>query len=139
MDRDTLKAVLSCVSLVALIGGWIWQWHRLRGAKRWPQTEASVQSGAFEAVEKVGLVPIRLPVFNFSYQVSGQSYAGRFSLLPYSNDIGQAIIQMVVGRKLPVKYDPLHPEQWFIPVDLIEGYKVEQKIGPHLQHYYPND
>jgi len=136
---DILKIILYGGFLVAVVVTWIWKSLLLRSAKTWPETEATVESGVFEVVETTRAGTITLPVFAFSYGVSGEYYGGRFSLLPYSNDVGESIIKMVVGRKLPVKYDPQHPEKWFIPVDLIEGYKVKQKMGPHLQHLYPRN
>jgi hypothetical protein len=139
MDRYTFESILYGGFLAAVVGTWIWKATRLRAAKRWPQTEGTVESGAFEVVEQVKFGKIVLPVFAFSYQVSGEYYSGRFSLLPYSNDVGDSIIKMIVGRKLPIKYNPLHPDEWFLPEKLMEGYKVEQKTGPHLQHFYPSD
>ncbi len=112
---------------------------RLRAAKRWPVTEGTIESGAFEKVENYKGVSIVLPVFAFSYVVSGKYYSGRFSLLPYSNDVGEAIIKLIVGRKISIRYEPLHPEKWFVAETILEGYKVEQKIGPHLHHFYPSN
>jgi hypothetical protein len=43
----------------------------------------------------------------------------------------------MVDRKLNVRYDPEQPANWFIPDDIIEGCKVEQKMSSHLIRYYP--
>jgi len=45
----------------------------------------------------------------------------------------------MIGRKLIVCYDLAHPDRWLIPDEVIDGYKIEQKMGPHLVGYYPND
>jgi hypothetical protein len=45
----------------------------------------------------------------------------------------------MIGRKLIVYYDPAHPDRWLIRDEMIEGCKVEQKMGPHLVGLYPND
>lgn len=138
MNRGLLETVLYAAVIVGVIAVWIRQTQRLYSAKRWPETQGTIESGIFETVERVRGVAIVLPVFAFSYVVKGEYYSGRFSLLPYSNDVGEAIVKIIVGRKVSVRYDPLHPEQWFVAEPFMEGYKVEQKIGPHLQHFYPS-
>jgi hypothetical protein len=45
----------------------------------------------------------------------------------------------MVGRKLVVCYHPAHPDRWLIPNEMIDGYKVEQKMGAHLLQLYPSD
>jgi len=45
----------------------------------------------------------------------------------------------MIGRKLAVGYDPGHPDRWLIPDEIIDGCKVEQKMGPHLVGDYPKD
>jgi hypothetical protein len=50
------------------------------------------------------------------------------------------MIGRMIGRTLQLRYDPHHPEVWFIPDDLIDGCQVQEKIGSHLIHsYYPRD
>jgi hypothetical protein len=50
------------------------------------------------------------------------------------------MINQMIGRKLLLRYDPDHPEVWFIPDELIDGYEIEQKIGSHIIHdYSPSD
>jgi len=45
----------------------------------------------------------------------------------------------MIGRKLIVCYDLAHPDRWLIPDEVIDGYKIEQKMAPNLVGYYPND
>ena len=116
----------------ALIVWWIWQKLRLRKAADWPTTEATIESGAIEVVARNRYTTVELPVFSFSYSVGTEYFGGRFALLPYITDPGDSIIQRMIGRKLRVRYDPKHRDVWFIPDELIEGCKVEQKVGPHL-------
>jgi hypothetical protein len=112
----------------------------LEQAEQWLPVEARIESGALEGTHESG--KILLPTFAFSYQVSGEYYSGRFSLMPKAfptTEILESIIDQMSGRKLLVRYQPAHPEVWFIPDEFIDGLKVEQKIGSHVIHdYYPN-
>ena len=83
--------------------------------------------------------PVVLPVFAFSYVVKGEYYSGRFALMPYTNDPGPSLFGRMIGRKLEIAYDARNPEAWFIPDELIEGCKVQQKLGPHFAVLYPKD
>jgi hypothetical protein len=139
VDRDTIQIVLYSAVLGTVIGGWIWRAVRLRAAKGWSATQGTIESGVSETVGTANGVQVVLPVFAFSYCVNGEYYSGRFSLSPYSNDVGEAIFKLIVGRKIPIKFDPSHPAKWFVAERLMEGYKVEQKMGPHLQPFYPKD
>jgi hypothetical protein len=49
------------------------------------------------------------------------------------------LIGLMIGRKLQVRYDPKDAAVWFIPDELIEGCKVEQKISRDLVNYPPAD
>jgi hypothetical protein len=82
---------------------------------------------------------IKLPVFAFSYQVFGEYHSGRFALMPYTTEPDESFTSRMIGRKLQLRYDPAHPEQWFIPDELIEGCKVEQKLGRVLTTFCPKD
>ena len=73
-----------------------------------------------------------LPTFALSYKVAGAYYSGRFSLSPYISDPPDEVINRIIGRKLVLRYAPKHPDVWFIPKDLIEGCKIEQKLRPGL-------
>lgn len=124
--------------LSVVIGLWWWKRQReVNRARQWPQTEATVESGEAEAVGGSEYSAARVPVFAFSYKVKGAYYSGRFALLSYTADPGESIYARMAGRKLQVHYDPRRPEAWFLSDTLIEGCKVEQKIGPHFNNYYP--
>jgi hypothetical protein len=108
-------------------------------AAQWVPVEATVESGSLEGTRETGKVV--LPTFAFSYKVSDQYYSGRFSLaanVPTAR--AEAIIKQMIRRKLIIRYDPEHPEVWFMPDEFIDSYKVEQKLGCHILHdYAPND
>lgn len=126
---------------VAIIG-WLISWYRQRDlvarVGRWVSVEATIESGALEATHESGRVV--LPTFAFSYQVSENYYSGRFSLRAnLSKQLAESMIDKMIGRKLLLRYNPDRPETWFIPEELIDGYKVEQKMGSHVIHdYSPN-
>jgi hypothetical protein len=100
-------------------------------------TEATIESGAMEAVAHARYGDVTLPVFAFSYVVDREYYSGRFALFPYITDPGESIFARMAGRKLQLHYDPRKPAEWFLPEELIEGCEVEQEIGPHWNNYYP--
>jgi hypothetical protein len=143
MDPEFI-AVLSLVigAVLVAIAAWVISQVRQRrlasAAAEWVPAEAIIESGALEATESNKIV---LPTFAFSYQVSGQYYSGHFSLkalLPTAQV--ESLIGSMIGRKFLVRYDPHRPEVWFIPDKFMDGYPVEQKLGPHLIHdYSPRD
>jgi hypothetical protein len=145
MDKMLLAVVFVVAGSVAVaVTAWVVSLYRqrklLEQAEQWIPAEARIESGALEGTYESGKT--RLPTFAFSYQVSGEYYSGRFSLLPKAfptKEIIESIIDRMSGRKLLVRYQPDHPEVWFIPDEFIDGLKVEQKIGSHLIHdYYPD-
>lgn len=131
-------------SVAVAVTAWVVSLYRqrqlLEQAEQWLPVESRIESGALEGTHESG--KILLPTFAFSYQVSGEYYSGRFSLMPKAfptTEILESIIDQMSGRKLLVRYQPAHPEVWFIPDEFIDGLKVEQKIGSHVIHdYYPN-
>jgi hypothetical protein len=146
MDKALLAVIVVVAgAVVAAIAAWVISLHRQRQtfdqAREWPATEATIESGAPEATTENH--KIVLPTFAFSYQVSGEYYSGRFSLLPdrYSGRLlTDSFIGQMIGRKLLVRYDPQRPQQWFIPDEFIEGCKVEQKVDVHAVHdFYPHE
>lgn len=145
MDKMLLAVVFVVAGSVAVaVTAWVVSLYRqrqlLEQAEQWLPVEARIESGALEGTHESG--KILLPTFAFSYQVSGEYYSGRFSLMPKAfptTEILESIIDQMSGRKLLVRYQPAHPEVWFIPDEFIDGLKVEQKIGSHVIHdYYPN-
>ena|ERR1700760_4701675 len=139
MDREAAELIFYSALLLLLVCGWTWRSIRLRSTKTWAETQGTVESGAFENVQGGRYLKAVLPVFAFSYVVKGEHYSGRFSLLPYSNDLGDSIIKLIVGNKVPVRYNPVRPDQWFVDQRFMQGYKVEQKIGPPFDRLYPKD
>lgn len=133
-----ILSVVLCVPLFWLIW-WRWQRSKVEKTKQWPTTEATVQSGAIEVAAQTKFNTIRLPAFAFSYQVRGEYYSGRFALMPYAAEYDAFLIDRMIGRKFVVRYDPVRPDQSLILDETIDGYKVEQKMGPHVVGCYPSD
>jgi len=133
------SAVGICIAL------WIVSVYRqrkiLQEVKQWLLVEAKVESGAIETTSETNKVV--LPTFAFSYQVPGEYYSGRFGLMPkrfLGEELIQSMIDRMIGRKFLIRYDPSHPEAWFIPDESIDGCKVEQRISSNVIHrYYPRD
>jgi Protein of unknown function (DUF3592) len=140
MDAIGIGILAMVLSVPMLFVVW-WRWQRgkVKKAKQWPKTEGTIQSGAIEVVAQTKFNTIRLPVFAFSYQVQGEYYSGRFALMPYTVAYDESLIDRMIGRKLIVCHDPAHPDRWLIPDETIDGYKVEQKMGPHFIGYYLSD
>ena len=142
MDQTGITIV---IAMLAAIGAgaawWMWQLNRVKVAHGWPRTEATIESAAPEVVgSNFNGLPVKLFAFAFSYKVGGEYYSGRFALMPYIADPPAGdLCERMVGRKLAVAYDPKRPEAWFVPDELIEGCKVQQKTGPHLMGWYPKD
>jgi len=79
-----------------------------------------------------------MPVFSFRYKVDEQYHSGRFALMAYTVAHHESIIPQLIGRTFPVCYNPGRPDRWFIPDEIIEGYKVRQQLEPHvIGLYYP--
>lgn len=145
MDTTLLAVILVVAGAVAVaVAAWLISWYRQRNllqqAEQWLPVEARIESGALEGTRETG--KILLPTFAFSYQVSGEYYSGRFSLKPKAfptQEIVESIIGGMIGRKLLLRYQPEHPEVWFIPDEYIDGLQVQQNIGSHVIHdYSPN-
>jgi uncharacterized protein DUF3592 len=139
MDSTDLQLFLYAGLVLVVAGRWFWKRTQVRKTAGWPIVEATIETGDFEVVARTRGAAVRLPVLAFSYEISGERYSGRFALLPYITDPGASIVARMTGRKLPVRYDPEHPEKWYIPDKLMEGCKVEQKMDPHFLDLYPSD
>jgi hypothetical protein len=144
MDELGLSISLTILALIlALIavfaGWWVWQKRKIDLTKSWPEAEATIESGAFEFVTGSEYAEVRLPVLAFSYRVDGAYHSGRFALRPYLSDLDESLPTRLIGRRLPVRYNPQSADVWFIPEEFIEGCKVEQKLGPHVVDYSPRN
>jgi hypothetical protein len=140
MDATGISILVMVLSVPVLLGVW-WRWQlaKFEKAKRWPRTQATIQTGALEVVSSSRFDTFSLPVFAFSYQVRGEYYSGRFALRPYTVDYDESLINRMIGRNLVVCHDPADPGRWLIPDEMIDGYKVEQKMSPRIVGYYPSD
>ena len=104
-------------------------------AELWPSVEATVQSGNVEVVRHLRFGDIQLPVFDFSYAVDQKPYVERFALSMHTEP-ADSLISKMVGRKITVQYDPQNPGNFYIPGKIMEGCKIEQKVGS-LVRFYP--
>lgn len=114
------------VSVTALVA-WTRKVKRVEQARRWPSTEATIQSAAIETFP-AGRYTVNLPAFSFSYAVDGEYFSGRFALRA-SDNVADQLVKKLANQKLAVHYDPQHPESHFIPNDMIEGCEVLQKVN----------
>jgi hypothetical protein len=103
----------------------------------WPTVEATIRSGSLEIVRHLRFHDIQLPVFEFSYSVDQKAYVERFALSPHTEP-ADSLIARLVGRKIPVQYDPQNPARYFIPGNTLEGCRIEQRIGS-LVRFYPRN
>jgi hypothetical protein len=131
-----IHLALLAIPLAFLIS-WLWRRNLSRKATEWPDTEGEIQSGCLETVAHNRYGELQLPVFTFTYQVGGQYYGGRFALRPYITDPGISVIERLRGQKLQVRFNPMSPEEWFIPNEYIEGCRVEQSLSPDLVNFKP--
>jgi hypothetical protein len=128
--------LLGVVAVVGAVGGgwWWWQRKRVEEAGGWPQAEATIEYGGLEwTVQgriKVADIRVLLPECREVLLGPLRSHA-------YTTDPESPLIDRMIGRKLHVRYDPSRPEVCFIPDKMIEGCKVEQKMGPHVTGFYP--
>ena len=119
MDKALLGVVLVvAIAVSTAVVAWVISQYRTRKlvelAGQWLPVEGRIESGALEGTHESGKVV--LPTFAFSYQVSEDSYSGRFSLMAnVSAARAESMIAQMIGRKLLLRYDPVHPEGWFIP------------------------
>lgn len=137
MDITGITILLGLVCLLALpVGWWLLQFRRVEDAKRWPSTEATIQSGDEEVASTPGRGLLMIPSFAFSYKVNEQYYSGNFTLVP-NTEPSESLIKRMIDRKLRIQYDPRQPSSYFIPNAIIEGCEVKQKMDPHLIRIYP--
>ena len=149
---NTLLGVIAVVgsALLIALAAWVISGYRQRKlvqeAREWLPAEATISSGALESMRETSKAV--LPTFAFSYQVSGEYYSGKFSLMPrralFPSQARKAFIESMIagmiGRKISLRYNPRQPDAWFIPEERIDGCKVEQRIGSHMIHnYQPRD
>jgi hypothetical protein len=143
-------AIVAGCALAVAIAAWVISGYRdrklVREAAEWPTTEARVETGELESVHESGKAV--LPTFAFSYQAGGESYSGKFALLPKRaffptearHVFIESLIAGMIGRKMMIRCNPRQPEMWFIPDEMIDGCKVEQRIGFHMiRDYSPSD
>lgn len=98
--------------------------RRTRNAAEWPVTEATIQSGKMELVERIGHLRARVPFFDFSYLVEGECYSGRFGLR-MEEDSGTKLVREWVGTKIKVSYDPRRPDIFCVPDELsVDGFGI---------------
>jgi hypothetical protein len=122
---------------------WAWRARGLEQARKWPRTEATIQSAEVEVVHGTRRSSLKASICAFSYTVDGMRYSGRFSLLsgtrPADRPMRTLSLRTLVDQRLPLLYDPLRPRNWYIPMEHWRGYSLEQKMGIHSLRLYPRD
>jgi hypothetical protein len=117
-------SAFTIIPFAALVGGGIWL---LCGARdlirlglssyRWPSTEGTItdsNDGSFtiDGIDRTGtgIVPVEYKetVHDYVYEVAGRMY--RCSTYCFGGSVERAEAAYLVGTKVPVYYDPRHPE-----------------------------
>lgn len=106
----------------------------VKGTKTWPAVEGTVQSANLEVVRHLRFGDIQLPVFDLTYVVGEKAYSARFALSMFSEPV-DSLMNKMVGRRVPVQYDPDNPGSCFLPGEKIEGCRIEQTIGSLIRFY----
>ena len=124
-----LVSVLAIVAVVAALvyrfGKPYYRKRQARNSASWLDTEATVQSGKMELVERVGHFRERVPFFDFSYVVNSEYYSGRFGLR-VDEDRGNRLIREWIGAKVNVRYDPERPTTFCLADDLlVDGFRTD--------------
>jgi hypothetical protein len=130
---------VGAVALLVVLTGYVLQVFLLRRTKFWPKSWATIHSADMEVMELDSKTDIMLPCFTFSYVVADKEYSGRFSLFTNGEEEGQSVAQQMVERKFEIRYNPKRPSAWYIPEKKMNGYEVEQKMGPHMENLAPED
>ena len=114
------------------------QKQRLKKAERWPETEGTIQTVNREVFKQTHGNVIELPVCAFTYKLEGEYYSGRFSLHS-TNSPTACILGDLVGQKIPVRYDPRRPGDWYVPLETLGERVIEQKLRSSLINLSPKD
>ena len=128
---------VGALALLVALAGYGLQVILIKRTKRWPKVLATIHSADMEVMELDRNTDIVLPCFTFSYLVAEKEYSGRFSLFTNGQEEGQSVAMKLIDRKFELRYDPKRPSRWHIPDKKMEGFEVEQKIGPHMESLYP--
>jgi hypothetical protein len=135
---DAIEFVGALAFLVALVG-YALQALLLKRTRYWPKIWATIHSADMEVMELDRRTDILLPCFTFSYVVANKEYSGRFSLFTNGEEEGQSMARQLIDRKFEIRYNPKRPSTWYILEKKMNGYEVEQKMGPHMENLTPKD
>lgn len=119
--------------LAALVIWAVWQQIHPNRADQWPVTEGTIQSTGTEIIY-AGRGSSEVPVCDFSYQVGGQYYSGRLSISSRGVP-DEGPMRDLMGRKIPVHYDPGKPSTFFVPSTNVDGFSV----GQHYENLFATD
>jgi hypothetical protein len=137
--KEEAAAFVGALAFLSLLITYGLQVALVRRTRSWPMTSATIHSFEMEVKEFDKKTDIVLPCFTFSYVVSEEEYSGRFSLFTNGEEEGESVAQKMIERKFELRYSPKRPSTWFIPDKKIDGYEVEQKMGPHMENLCPKD
>jgi hypothetical protein len=130
---------VGAVALLMVLTCYVLQVILLRRTRFWTKVWATIHSADMEVMELDSKTDIMLPCFTFSYVVADKEYSGRFSLFTNGEEEGESVAEKMIERKFELRYNPKRPSTWYIPDKKLDGYEVEQKIGPHMENLYPKD
>lgn len=130
---------VGAIALLVALAGYILQVVLLKRTKYWPKAWATIHSAEMEVMELDRKTDIMLPCFTFSYLVAETEYSGRFSLFTNGEEEGQSMARKLIKRNFELRYNPKRPSIWYIPDRKMDGFEVEQKIGPHMEKLLPQD
>jgi hypothetical protein len=130
---------VGALALLLALAGYALQLILLRRTKYWPKIGATIHSADMQVMELDSKTDIMLPCFTFSYVVADKEYSGRFSLFTNGEEEGESVAEKMIERKFELRYNPKRPSTWYIPDKKMDGYEVEQKMGPHMESLYPKD
>jgi hypothetical protein len=131
MVEGKKRMVLKVLLLIVVVAALLYRFgrpyvirRRLKDAVDWPETDATIQSGDMELVERVGHLRERLPFFAFSYLVDNEYYSGRFGLR-VPEDRASTLMKERVNTKITVRYDPKRPSVFSLPDEVaVDGFRV---------------
>jgi hypothetical protein len=115
-----LGIVLVAVGIVALSGFLSGNVDKkVADTASWTEAEATIQEGRIEHLGK----SCWFPVFAFSYAVANEYLSGEF-YLQIEGDPAHTLVKKLIGSKFTINYDPIHPNSWYIPEEMMEGAKI---------------
>ncbi len=108
------------------------RWWRARGADNWPQTTATVETGAIGPIPREVSRGVWLVEVPYSYSVAGEYYAGFIQQQFFDLDTAERFAAgFPSGRKLTLRYRQDNPEiSVVLPQDQAAQHATAAAISP---------